>query len=84
MKLISWNVNGLRAVINKGFKEFFSEIDKYAIRSYCAIHNINNDLKIQSIPTDKEHCLFLKAINNQDDFPSLYTFSNKNKKQGRR
>ena len=27
MKLISWNVNGLRAVINKGFKEFFSEID---------------------------------------------------------
>ena len=27
MKLISWNVNGLRAVINKGFKEFFKAID---------------------------------------------------------
>jgi len=27
MKLISWNVNGLRAVMNKGFKEFFKEID---------------------------------------------------------
>lgn len=27
MKLISWNVNGLRAVVNKGFKEFFEEID---------------------------------------------------------
>lgn len=27
MKLISWNVNGLRAAINKGFKEFFKEID---------------------------------------------------------
>ena len=27
MKLISWNVNGLRAVVNKGFKEFFKEID---------------------------------------------------------
>ena len=27
MKLISWNVNGLRAVVNKGFKEFFNEID---------------------------------------------------------
>ena len=25
MKLISWNVNGLRAVLNKGFKEFFNE-----------------------------------------------------------
>jgi len=22
MKLISWNVNGLRAAVNKGFKEF--------------------------------------------------------------
>ena len=27
MKLISWNVNGLRAVMNKGFMDFFEEID---------------------------------------------------------
>ncbi len=27
MKLISWNVNGLRAAINKGFEEFFKSID---------------------------------------------------------
>ena len=27
MKLISWNVNGLRAAINKGFEDFFNEID---------------------------------------------------------
>ena len=27
MKLISWNVNGLRAVITKGFQEFFNKID---------------------------------------------------------
>ena len=27
MKLVSWNVNGLRAVINKGFEEFFKEVD---------------------------------------------------------
>ena len=27
MKLISWNVNGLRAVMNKGFKDFFNSID---------------------------------------------------------
>ena len=25
MKLVSWNVNGLRAVINKGFEQFFKE-----------------------------------------------------------
>lgn len=27
MKLISWNVNGLRAVINKGFKNFYNDIN---------------------------------------------------------
>ena len=27
MKLISWNVNGLRAAINKGFEDFFKQID---------------------------------------------------------
>ncbi len=27
MKLVSWNVNGLRAVINKGFEKFFKEIN---------------------------------------------------------
>ena len=26
MKLISWNVNGLRAVVNKGFKIFFEQV----------------------------------------------------------
>ncbi|HPT83043.1 MAG TPA: exodeoxyribonuclease III [Limnochordia bacterium] len=27
MKLVSWNVNGLRACLNKGFLDFFQEID---------------------------------------------------------
>lgn len=27
MKLVSWNVNGLRAVLNKGFEEFFYNVD---------------------------------------------------------
>lgn len=27
MKLVTWNVNGLRACMNKGFKDFFMEID---------------------------------------------------------
>lgn len=27
MKLVSWNVNGLRAVLNKGFMKFFTEAD---------------------------------------------------------
>jgi exodeoxyribonuclease-3 len=27
MKLVSWNVNGLRACITKGFEDFFREVD---------------------------------------------------------
>ena len=27
MKLVSWNVNGLRAVVGKGFEQFFKEVD---------------------------------------------------------
>jgi len=27
MKLVTWNVNGLRACVNKGFMDFFSEVD---------------------------------------------------------
>ena len=27
MKLISWNVNGIRACLTKGFADFFKEID---------------------------------------------------------
>lgn len=27
MKLVSWNVNGLRAIMNKGFKEEFEKLD---------------------------------------------------------
>ena len=27
MKLVSWNVNGLRAVVNKGFADIFTSFD---------------------------------------------------------
>jgi exodeoxyribonuclease-3 len=27
MKLISWNVNGIRACLNKGFMDFFKNMD---------------------------------------------------------
>ncbi|MDX1359540.1 MAG: exodeoxyribonuclease III, partial [Clostridia bacterium] len=29
MKLISWNVNGLRACVKKGFEEYFRETGAY-------------------------------------------------------
>ena len=27
MKIVSWNVNGIRACINKGFNDFFKEVN---------------------------------------------------------
>lgn len=27
MKLVSWNVNGIRACVNKGFLDYFKEVD---------------------------------------------------------
>ena len=30
MKYISWNVNGLRACLTKGFMDFFNDIDEDA------------------------------------------------------
>jgi exodeoxyribonuclease-3 len=31
MKLISWNVNGLRACLKKGFLDFFSDIRRRCV-----------------------------------------------------
>lgn len=33
MKLISWNVNGIRACVQKGFLEFFQEADADTTRA---------------------------------------------------
>lgn len=50
MKLISWNVNGIRAAINKGFENFFKEIDAdiFCIQE-TKIQNEQIDLFIESI-----------------------------------
>ena len=75
----NYNIN-----LNKDVLDQNLNIDRFSLKQFLNDNykiNINNDLKIQAVPTDKDNCLFLKAINNQDDFPSLYTFSNKNKKQ---
>ena len=31
MKFISWNVNGLRACVQKGFLDFFNNIDRKSV-----------------------------------------------------
>ena len=70
--------------LNKDVLDQNLNIDRFSLKQFLNENykiNIKNDLKIQAVPTDKDNCLFLKTIKNQDDFPSLYTFSNKNKKQ---
>ena len=41
MKLISWNVNGIRACVNKGFVDFVKDINPDIISSY-AEHDVSN------------------------------------------
>lgn len=45
--------------------------------------NISNDLKIQTIFTDKDHALLFKNINDFNEFPILYTFNNKEVKNAK-
>lgn len=48
MKLISWNVNGIRACLNKGFEEFFKQInaDIFCIQeTKCQIDQIDLEFK---------------------------------------
>lgn len=42
--------------------EFFSEIDKDAIKSYCAIHNVDESLNIGSIIEVKKYSYVVSAI----------------------
>ena len=37
MKLISWNVNGLRACMGKGFPEFFREADAAWLPAFSSV-----------------------------------------------
>lgn len=51
MKLISWNVNGLRACVNKGFKDFFlaSDADLFALQE-TKLQEGQIDLSFEGIP----------------------------------
>ena len=53
MKLISWNVNGLRAVVTKGFEDFFKRIDAdfFCIQE-TKMQEEQIDLKIELIIKD--------------------------------
>ena len=62
MKLISWNVNGLRAAIKKGFKEFFeeAEADIFCIQE-TKMQQDQIDDEIKGI-FDKYNCYWNSAV----------------------
>ena len=48
MKIVSWNVNGLRAAINKGFYDFFNQVnaDLFGIQETKMQENqVDDDMK---------------------------------------
>lgn len=54
-------------------------IERFSLQEFLASYSVKTfyDLKIQAVATDKEHCLFLKFINNQNEFPKFYCFGKK-------
>lgn len=65
---------------NLNMKEF--SLREFLKNNYSI--NIKQDLLIQSIPTDKNHCLFVKHFDrNIDSMPSIYVFNKNEEKQAR-
>lgn len=66
-EILDQNLNMSQFSLNKFLNEYYStEIDR--------------DLLIQSMPIDKKHCLFLKYMDDKNDFPILYSFHKKEMK----
>ena len=57
MRLISWNVNGLRACVNKGFLDFFKEIDAdiFCIQE-SKLQEGQIQLELERVPSVLELC----------------------------
>ena len=56
MKLISWNVNGIRACVGKNFMEFFNEVnaDRFCLQETKLQEN---QIDLQSTKRESTHCL---------------------------
>lgn len=71
----NYNVN-----LNKDVLDQNLTLDRFSLQQFLNDNynlKIDNDLKIQAIPTSKEHCLFLKYMDDNTDFPLLYSFDKK-------
>lgn len=77
----NYNIN-----LNKDVLDQNLNLDRFSLQQFLNDNynlKINHDLKIQAMPTSKDHCLFLKYMDNNTDFPLLYSFDNKDIKKAR-
>ena len=72
MKLVSWNVNGIRACVKKGFEEFFSKVDADI---FCV-----QETKMQI--ADSENSQDIKEIMNMPIFNNYFSYWNSAEKKG--
>ena len=72
MKLVSWNVNGIRACVKKGFEEFFSKVDADI---FCV-----QETKMQI--SDSENSQDIKEIMNMPIFNNYFSYWNSAQKKG--
>ena len=72
MKLVSWNVNGIRACVKKGFEEFFAKVDADI---FCV-----QETKMQI--ADSEKSQDIKEIMNMPIFNNYFSYWNSAQKKG--
>lgn len=77
----NYNIN-----LNKDLLDQNLNISRFSLKQFLNNNynlNIDTDLKIQTFPTDKEHCLFVKYIDGNNEFPLFYSFNKKDIKKAR-
>ena len=80
MNLISWNVNGIRACLKKGFMDFFKECkaDIFCIQETKM--QVINENKL-SVDINKKEDNEIKEILNLEVFKNYYSFWNSAEKK---
>ena len=77
----NYNIN-----INKDLLDQNLNITRFSLKQFLSNNynlNIDTDLKIQAFPVDKEYCLFVKYIDDNNEFPLFYSFKKKDIKKAR-
>ena len=70
VKLISWNVNGLRAALNKGFEGFFKEIDADI---FCVQETKMQEGQAEINFADEYHSYFNSAVKKGYSGTAIFT-----------